>query len=234
MNNNIIQLKIMQRLNKLASQDYDNLECWQMVESFNKAQVMWCRRQLHGTNVKQEGDEQSKIRIDDLQILLKDKSVKFSHFDVYDRTSKLPEDYLEWKRISCKAKDECCDNLMPMVVYLTEEANVDILLRDKNKKPDFNWGETFCTLKDNYAHVYTNGEFSLQEGVLTYYRQPINIQVKDCVDPYTQETSTVDVECEFKDDIIELIIDEAVKIIAGDIESMNQRQTASNEVEKNN
>ena len=46
--------------------------------------------------------------------------------------------------------------------------------------------------------------------------------------------SVVDVECEFKDDIIELIIDEAVKILAGDIESHNQQQTATSQVESNN
>ena len=37
MNNATIQLKVQQRLNKLASQDYDNIECWQIVEAFNKA-----------------------------------------------------------------------------------------------------------------------------------------------------------------------------------------------------
>jgi hypothetical protein len=39
MNNATIQLKIQQRLNKLASSDYDNIECWQIVEAFNKGQV---------------------------------------------------------------------------------------------------------------------------------------------------------------------------------------------------
>ena len=68
--NSTIQLKIKQRLNKLDSQDYDNLECWHIVEAFNKAQVEWCRRQLHGFNQFKEGDEQSNRRIDDLQILL--------------------------------------------------------------------------------------------------------------------------------------------------------------------
>ena len=34
--------------------------------------------------------------------------------------------------------------------------------------------------------------------------------------------------------IIELLIDEGVKILAGDIESMNQVQTATGQVEGNN
>ena len=70
MNNNTLLIKLKQRLNKLDSQDFDNIECWQFVEAFNKAQVEWCRRNLHGGNMYKEGDELSKKRIDDLQPLL--------------------------------------------------------------------------------------------------------------------------------------------------------------------
>ena len=68
--NQTIQIKFRQRLNKIASDDYDNIECWQIVEAFNKAQLEWCRRNLHGNNMFQEGDEVSTRRIDDLQVLL--------------------------------------------------------------------------------------------------------------------------------------------------------------------
>ena len=70
MNNSTLQLKIRERLNKLASNDYDNIECWQVVEAFNKVQIEWTRRQLRGSNIFQDGDEQSRRRVDDLQRLL--------------------------------------------------------------------------------------------------------------------------------------------------------------------
>lgn len=233
MNNTIIQLKIKQRLNKLDSQDYDNLECWQIVEAFNKGQVNWCRRNLHGLNVKQEGDEQSKRRIDDLQVLLTDTLLPLNNKDLHKESSLLPANYLEWKRLSGKASTDCCD-LKSIVIYLAEEANVDELLRDKHKQPNFEWGETFCTLKGNKVKVFTNNKFDIDNVTLTYYRQPRRIEILGCVDPYTQTTSAFDVECEFKDDIIELFIDEAAKILAGDIESLNQQQTAQGQVEGNN
>lgn len=235
MNNAIIQLKIKQRLNKLDSADFDNIECWHMVEAFNKGQVNWCRRQLHGLNVKQTGDEQSKRRIDDLQILLKETNIPLTKRDLFvESSSILPADYFEWKRIGTKASSECCDGTKGMVVYLAEEGNVDELLRDKHKQPNYEWGETFCTLKSNRVRIYTNNEFDLTEATLSYYRQPVRIEILNCVDPYTQQVSTVDVECEFKDDIVELFIDEAAKILAGDIESLNQQQTAQGQVEGNN
>lgn len=235
MDNNTIFLKVKQRLNKLSSNDYDNIECWQVVEAFNKGQVEWCRRNLHGTNIKQEGDEQSKRRIDDLQRLLKPTPLNMVDRQLfYESQAGLPTDYMEWKRVSLNATNECCKDPRRMVVYLAEEANVDELLRDKNKQPNFEWGETFCTLIDNNLRIYTDEKFDIQDVTLYYYRQPVRIQMLNCVDPYTQQLSTVDVQCEFKDDMVEVFIDEAVKIIAGDIESLNQMQRASQSVEQNN
>jgi hypothetical protein len=234
MNNVTIQLKLKQRLNKLDSQDYDNIEQWQIVEAFNKGQVNWCRRQLHGLNIKQTGDEQSKAKIDDLQILLKDYKLSLIKKDKYFESNLLPTDYFEWKRISANATTECCNNKHSLVIYLVEEANIDELLRDKIKQPSYEWGETFCTLRGNHVRLYTNNKFDITDAVLVYYRQPVKIEIINCVDPYTGLTSLSDVNCEFKDDIVELLIDETAKILAGDIESFNQQQTATGQVEGNN
>jgi len=145
----------------------------------------------------------------------------------------LPEDYMQWKRVDVYAKQDCCDKRR-MTVYLAEEGNLNQLLRDANKKPSFEWGETFATLINNDVNIYTNHDFEITSADLAYYRQPIKIQIQGCVDPYTNVQSTVNVECEFKDDIIELIIDEAVGILAGDIESGNQYTRGVEGAERNN
>lgn len=233
--NGTIILKVKQRLNKLDSSDYDNIETWQIIEAFNKGTVGWCRRQLHGMNTKQEGDEQSKRRIDDLQIILTEVPVTLDEKDrFFITTDGLPENYFEWKRISGKAKRDCCKDPRDMVITLAEEANVDELLRDKNKQPSFEWGQAFCTLANGQVKIYTNNDFTIPEATLHYYRQPRLIEISGITNPYTLVTSTADVESEFKDDINELFIDEAVKILAGDIESFNQVQTAEKGVEGNN
>lgn len=233
MNNATLQLKIKQRLNKLASNDYDNIECWQVVESFNKAQVEWCRRQLHGANMFKEGDEQSKRRVDDLQILLTPVPVTLVNRQLFWDVA-LPANYFEWKKVTVYATSECCPTPRRMVVYLAEEANADELLRDKNKQPNFDWGETFVTLVGGKLQVYTDNKFSISSAQLMYYRQPRFIQITGCVDPYTGATPTVDVISEFKDDIVELMIDETVSILAGDIESADQFGRGSQSSEKNN
>lgn len=235
MNNNTLQLKVKQRLNKLASNDFDNIECWLIVESFNKAQVEWTRRQLRGSNMFQDGDEQSRRRIDDLQRLLVPSDLSISDKGIfYESTNELPDDYLEYKRVDVQAKDDCCEEPRAMNVYLAEEDNRAQLLRDEMKGPSFEWAETFSTLIANKVRIFTNDKFKLEKAELTYYRFPIYIQIEGCVDPYTEQVSLVNVECEFKDDIIELLIDETVAVLAGDIESGNQFSRGAEAAERSN
>jgi hypothetical protein len=140
---------------------------------------------------------------------------------------------MQWKRVDAYAKKECC-NKRRMTVYLAEEGNLNQLLRDKSKQPSFEWSETFATLIDNTVHIYTNNDFDLNSADLVYYRQPVKVQIQGCVDPYTGVASPVNVESEFKDDIVELIIDEAAAVLAGDIESGNQFSRGTEGAERNN
>jgi hypothetical protein len=230
--NSTIEIKVKQRLNKLDSQDYDNIQCWQIVEAFNKAQVEWVRRQLHGLNVLKEGDEASNRRKDDLQKLLVSQNLTLGKRDLYYEAS-LPTNYLQWKRVDAYANKECCDK-RKMIVYLAEEDDLALLLRDKAKEPSFEWAETFATLMNNGVKIYTNDKFDIPNASLTYYRQPVRVEFLNCSDPYTGAASTADIICEFKDDIVELIIDDAVAILAGDIESTNQYSRNSQSSERNN
>lgn len=232
MDNLTLKLKVMQRLNKLASFDYDNIHDWQIVEAFNKGTVDWCRRQLHGTNLSKTGDEQTKRRIDDMQVILVTTFPAPTKKDLY-YTIDIPGDYFEYKRIDFKAKSECC-SANDFVVYLVEEENVSIYLRDPLKNPSFKWRETFCTLLGNTAKIFTKNNFEISEVSFTYYKQPRRIEIAGSSNPYTGIQSAVDVESEFKDDIIEVLIDECVKILAGDIESYNRNQLSDQSVESNN
>ena len=233
MKNSVIKVKVKQRMNKLASNDYDNIMDWQIVEAFNKGMVGWCRRQIQGTNLTKTGNESTTRRVDDIQILITPLSMQFGKKDGFYASNSFPKDYFQWKRISAKMKADCCEP-RPAMIYLAEEGNVDELLRDVNKNPNFQWAETFCTIGGNVIKIYTANKFDLEDVVLTYYRQPRRIQILGTVNPYTTEPSLEEVECEFKDDVVELLIDECVKIITGDIESITANQIAEQSVEQNN
>ena len=225
-NNTTLQLKIKQRLNKLDSQDYDNIQPWQMVEAFNKAQLQWGRRQIEGINITKAADEHSTTKVDDLQVILTTKALDMYAHQLFE-DSHLPDDYMAFKRVDAHAVKDCCvDSRHINVTYLAEEENISILLDDYLKKPSFEWGETFCTLIGNRLRVYTAGEFKLDSVNFIYYRVPRKIEIAGTLNPYTLQTSTTDVTCEFKDDVAEVMIDDAVQILAGDMESVFQYQVA--------
>lgn len=235
MNNFLLQLKIKQRLNKLASSDYDNLECWQIVEAFNKVQLDWVRAQLGGNNIRKEGDEQSKRRIDDLQILLRTAPLKGVNRALFFESVHLPENYLEFKRVvALGAHGSCPDEQRRMKVDLAEEANVEDYLRDTTTRPDWEWAETFCTLVNNQVRVYTNGAFRVQKVELMYYKVPEQMLIAGCTNPSTGTVSVKDETCDFKDDITELLIDLTAAQLAGDIESFNQMSRNKGNADANN
>lgn len=224
MNNNLLQLKFKERLNKISSMDYDNIECWQIQEAFNKAQLEWVRRAVRGLNNRKEGAEQSVVMIDDLQILLTNhKFLNIVDRSIYYETDKIPIDYFSFVRVSALGKNECCPE-RAFTVYLGEETNVETLLGDAYKSPNFEWAETFCTLIGDKIRVYTNKKFDITQIELVYYRNPKDIAFQGCANIETGGAYEKDQECEFKDDVVELIIDDAVAILAGDIADITNYQ----------
>lgn len=211
--------KIDIRLNKSASGDFDNIWTYQKKEALYKATLEWVRRQFHGKNQTQEGDEESIIRVDDLQVLLKSETLSFRNKDRYVETEKIPLDYLYFKRLTPYVSNSKCPKGKYIISYLKEEANVDLLIT----LPSFDFEETFHTFINNKLRVYHNKDFNIEKVTLTYYRKPKQYSFKN-----------LDETIEFKDDVCELLVDEAVKIIASDIESVNQKNLSQERTELNN
>jgi len=227
----LVRIKIKERLQKLDSADYDNLECWQIREAYNKAQVEWIRRQIHSKNDTHEGDEVTDQRVNDLQQLLKQTKIDVNDYKLYFSTKSLPSDFMQLKRITPFISKGKCKNKM-IKSTLREESNVDEYLQDWSMQPSFEFEETFHTMIDNGVRIYTNKEFSVDYIKLTYYRFPREIDFTGCV--HIDGSAGIQIDPEFRDDIVELIIDDAVAILAGDIESPNALQIAKQRSEFNN
>lgn len=213
--------KISLRLNKLASNDYQNIDIWKMEEAINKASQDWVRRQIKGINHLGEGDEETSARVDDLAVLLKTETLHPRIKDIYCEID-IPEDYRYFKRLTpIVSKGNCKDILIKSI--FVEEANVDEYLLNEMTKPSFEFEETFHTEHGKHFLVYYNNDFDIERVKLTYYKQPDLITLEN-----------PDYEWEFKDEVCELLIDEAVKIIAGDTENQLQYQITDKRIETNN
>jgi hypothetical protein len=215
MSNTLLQIKVKERLNKLSSNDYDNVEGWQIVEAFNKFQLAWCRDRI-------KEDEGTKKHLVDLEVLLTTTQLLGTNKKLYFETVLLPEDFFEYKRTIATATHPDCELERRIKVTLENEGDVDELLGDDNARPDFDWAETFATLVGGRLRIYTDERFAVQEAEMLYYRYPKNVLIAGTVDPSTGQVSPKDVVCEFKRDVFEILVDGAAGILAGDIESFNQ------------
>lgn len=213
-----VSAKINLRLNKGASADYDNIWNYQKEEALNKAVNEWVRRQKRGKNQTQEGDEESADRVDDLQVLLKTENLTSRNKGLFNQTNKLPSDYLFFKRLSPYVDKGSCSGVL-IKSHLREEANVDDLIT----MPSFDFEETFHTLINNKIHVYHNKDFTIGKLQLTYYRKPKVYSFKK-----------LDTVMEFNETVCEMIVDDACKILASDIESINQKNLAQERAETAN
>lgn len=225
MNSNDATVKIQNRLSKVDSQDARNIKPYYMEEAVNKAMYDYIRRNLHGGNQYREGDEETVRRVDDFQFLLKSAKLSVQPGAVYCESFTLPPDWNYHKRVTPNCTKGVCDYVQ-IRSTLIEEANVDEYLRDYDSQPSFDFEETFHTMIGNKIRMYHNGDFTVVDLTITYYRNPLPISFTNAND--------LAVTWEWKQDVAEQIVDEAVKILAGDIESVNQNALADGRVEKNN
>lgn len=215
-------IKLRLRLNKLHSSDYDNIEDWKGIEAINKAQLEWFRKQVIGYNKAQQGDEEDRVRVDDIQQFLSELKLQGTNHRFHFEFN-LPSNYLWYKKILPLCMKGSCQGV-PLDSLFVEEANVPRLLFDWSMKPSFEWRETFHTIIGNTIRIYTNEDFEVENVYLTYYRTPQKVDINGYT--HEDETSSVNRDLEFKDDVAEIILDEAAAILAGDTEYLMQLQVA--------
>jgi len=216
--------RIKQRIQKQDTNFNSNILDEEYEDALNKGVNDWVRRQHHGFNQFKESDEQSEQRVDDLQILLTDRKMSVTNRGIFSETVKIPADYRYYKRLSPVVSKENCKKVS-IKSYFVEESNVDDYLKDWTFQPSFDFEETFHTMLSNKFRVYHNNDFTVEEVVLTYYRNPAKIS---CL------KSDYDKVWEWKEDVAEQIINEAVKILAGDIENTNAYEIANTKQETDN
>lgn len=224
MNSKIAIQRAKQALEKQDTNAFANLTPWDYEDSFNKGLTDWYRRQDWGTNQRKEGEESSEMITDDLQVFLTRKKLSVINDKISSETFKLPPNYRYYNRLAVNATKNDCKNVS-IVSKFRENANVDILLSDWNTSPSFDFEQCFHVLLNNKFVIYTNNDFKVESATIYYFRAPklISCEMKD-----------LEQEWEVKEDVAELIIDEAIKNIGGNIENSTASQMANNRATINN
>lgn len=216
------ELRTKNALNKLDSKDYVNLPNWKIEEVTNTAVRRFCRRRI-------DAKESTTKLVDDLQVLLKSARLSGSNKDTYFLSHKLPTDYFGHSRVTpiCR-KDNCTGVRIPS--DLLENSNVDDYLGDYSSQPSFKFEQCFHVMAGNKVKVYHNGDFIVDEVELDYFKAPQYITYLNT--PQVNGGVGKDMIWEFKDDICDLIIEETIAILSGDIENINRYNIAQGNLQQ--
>lgn len=213
-----IILKIEQRLNKKSTHDYDNVPIFEQIEAYNKGTLNVILRLYGLNNIYKTGVESTRKRIEDLKFLINKDPLKLKVIkkDGYYLTENMPDNYLLYVRSFSTAKSKSCP-YKKINNYLGEESNINTLLGNENTNPNFEWGETIVTLADHAIKIYTEDKFDIINVYLTYIRYPRKIDIEGYIKADGSNSTNIDPD--LPDYIVEMCIDEAVRIISGDIEN---------------
>jgi hypothetical protein len=220
-----IYLKIQQRVNKKDTSDFDNIPPFNIVEAFNKAQLSVVTRIYQQNNLYKSGFESTRKRVDDLRVLINEQPLRLAvtKYTGYYLTDKLPLDYLHYINSFTEASTATCKS-KKLRNDQVEESNIHTLLRNETTKPSFLWGETLITLVNDKIKIYTGDEFKVNSLSLTYLKKPRNIDLEGYIKMDGALSTNIDPV--LPEDVLEICVDEAVRIIQGDIQNQIGNQIA--------
>lgn len=215
-----ILLKLKQRINKKDTSDYDGIPVYELIEAFNKAQLNVIHRLYQQNNPFKSGFEATRKRVDDLKILIPEQPVELSVSlkDGFYITESFPDNYFHYISSTSKASTPTCSS-KKLRNFQVEESNINTLLDNEAISPSFEWGETLVTLVSNKMKVYINKNepFTINKVYLNYMMKPISIDYVGYQKKDGSDSTTID--SNLPDEIIEMCIDEAARIISGDIQN---------------
>ena len=220
-----IALKVKYRLNKVDTQDDENISVYNIVEAFNKAQLNVVNRLYGKNNNYKSGIESTRKRVDDLKILLNPapKILSATKKEGYYLSEALPKDYFHLVRTTCLASRKDCSK-KEMFIYLQEESNLNTLLNNDFVNPSFEWAETIGTIAGDKIKVFTQNKFEINKVYLTYLRKPRTIDIIGYIKKDGSFSTNIDPE--LPDDLVEMSIDEACRILSGDMQNQFSNQIA--------
>lgn len=212
--------KSRQRLNKLATNDHQEIPIEDLILVINEAQLKLVKKkgQSSPSGVGMDG---STKRYQDLEFLVepaelhkltvKEVNKKLHRFtaslDLTPQFLFYVDSYLLCEKGSCK------DRIVWVNGDLVPHSSITTLLQNSNYTPSFEYQETFCDLSGDDIGIYTDGTFTPTALYLSYIRYPKKVDYEGYEHFNGEDSTTVDSEFpEYMEDELLDIIETDLKL----------------------
>jgi len=233
--------KIDQKLNKLSSNEHQQIPLEDKILILNESQDILVKQKLDGTSTNSGlGLDAFKKRYEDLQNLIenyKDHPLDLTVNDVSlnqwkSSIASLTPQYMFYvDSYILGTKGRCKNRIIWVNKDLIKHGDLQFLLTNDHYKPSFEYQETFNELSSNEILVYTDGSFTPNKLFLSYVRYPRRIDKEGYI-KFDGSAST-SVNCELNDYLENELLDITVQNLAEYTENTSAIQSSQLRIQSN-
>jgi len=233
--------KIDQRLNKLSTNEHQQIQLEDKILALNEAQIKLIKQKIDGFSVASGyGMDSFKKRYEDLQSLvmnynhqpltltLKDADLNQWSASVHDLVPKYMF-YVDSYILADKGR--CKDRKIWINRDLAKHGDLQFLLNNDHYKPSFEYQETFNSLSSDEMSIFTDGTFTPKNIQIMYMRYPQYINKEGYI--MFDGTPSFDQDCELELYLEDELLDLTVQNLAMYTENISAVQTAQFRIQTN-
>ena len=233
--------KIDQRLNKLSTNDHQQIQLEDKILALNEAQIKLIKQKVDGfATVSGLGLDSFKKRYEDLQSLvitynnqplnLKVKNKELNQW--FARLNDLSPKYMFYIDSYVLADKGKCKNRQIWINRdLAKHGDLQFILNNTHYKPSFEYQETFNFLSSDEISIFTDGTFTPTKIYISYMRYPVYIDKEGYIK--FDGTPSVDQDCELETYLEDELLDLTVQNLAMYTENQMAVQSSQIRIQTN-
>lgn len=233
--------KIDQRLNKLSTNDHQQIQLEDKILALNEAQIKLIKQKVDGQSTNSGlGLDAFKKRYEDLQSLvvaynngrlpLKIKNKELNQWAA--NIHLLSPKYMFYvDSYVLASKGRCKDRKIWINRDMAKHSDLQFILNNDHYKPSFEYQETFNFLSSDEISIFTDGTFTPSDIYVSYMRYPQYIDKEGYI-RFDGEPS-VDQDCELETYLEDELLDLTVENLAMYTENQSAVQSAALRIQTN-
>jgi len=232
--------KIDQKLNKLSTNEHQQIQLEDKILALNEAQIKLIKQKVDGISVMSGGLDAFKKRYEDLQSLiinynhqplpltLKNPEINQWSASVHDLSPKYMF-YVDSYILANKGR--CKDRKIWINRDLAKHGDLQFILNNEHYKPSFEYQETFNSLSSDEISVFTDGTFTPSKIYIMYMRYPKYINKEGYI--MLDGTPSFNQDCELEEYLEDELLDLTVQNLAMYTENASAAQSAQFRIQTN-
>jgi hypothetical protein len=233
--------KIDQKLNKLSTNEHQQINLEDKILALNEAQIKLIKQKVDGfSTVSGMGLDSFKKRYEDLQRLIVnyvdgDLSLAIKDAELNQWSANLdllvPKYMFYVDSYVLANKGRCTDRKIWINKELAKHGDISLLLTNDHYKPSFEYQESFNFLATDEISVFTDGTFTPTNIYISYMRYPVYINKTGYV--MLDGEPSFDQDCELELYLEDEILDLTVQNLAMYTENQSAVQSSMYRIQTN-